>query len=182
MRDGSHKSKWRARFPEVETFPPSGYIADFLEFRHLPLYRDRRFLHQKYVVEGLSIAQISAQIFSSKEAVRRGLLNAGIQPREAHKPHGRPARVKFGEKKRQGKLVTHLAERRVIEAVRDMRRSSLSLRQIARFLTRVGVPTKRRGIAWHPEMVKRLLASIEQIEHVGATMQVEGVDQSETTA
>lgn len=30
-------------------------------------------------------------------------------------------------------------------------------RQIAKFLTKIGVPTKRRGVSWHPEMVKRLL-------------------------
>jgi Recombinase len=60
---------------------------------------------------------------------------------------------------KQGKLVTHLAERRVIEAVLDMRRQNLSLRQIADFLTKIGVPTKKRGVKWHPEMVKRLLPS-----------------------
>jgi hypothetical protein len=48
---------------------------------------------------------------------------------------------------------------RVIEAARDMRQNGMSLRQIAKFLTKIGVPTKRRGVGWHPEMVKRLLSN-----------------------
>jgi len=57
----------------------------------------------------------------------------------------------------QGKVVNHLAEKRVIEAVQEMRQNGLSFRQIAKFLAKIGVPTKRRGSAWHPEMVKRLV-------------------------
>ena len=34
----------------------------------------------------------------------------------------------------------------------------MSLRQIANFLSKIGVPTKRRGLRWHPEMVKRILS------------------------
>lgn len=112
-------------------------------------------------MERLSIAQISSQIVSSKAAVRENLVRFGIPLREAHRPHGRPAQPKFGQKMRDGRAVTHKAEKRVIEAVMEMRKQKLSLRQIARFLTKIGVPTKKRGASWHPEMVKRLLSSLE---------------------
>jgi hypothetical protein len=45
----------------------------------------------------------------------------------------------------------------VIEAIQNMRQNGISLRQIAKFLTNIGVPTKKRGVSWHPEMVKRIL-------------------------
>lgn len=51
----------------------------------------------------------------------------------------------------------HSGEERVISAVLDMRKQGLGLRQIASFLSKIGVPTKRRGKTWHPEMVKRIL-------------------------
>jgi len=108
-------------------------------------------------VEGLSIAQISAQIFSSQEAVRRGLLKVGIALREAHKPHRNPSQVRYGQKKQRGRPVRHLDEERVITAIQEMRQQGLSLRQIASFLSKIGVPTKKRGKGWHPEMVKRVL-------------------------
>lgn len=87
-----------------------------------------------------------------------------IPLREPHQSHGRPSQPKFGGRIQNGNVVTHMAEKRVIEAVLDMKKQNLSLRQIARFLTKVGVPTKRRGVAWHPEMVKRLVASFENKE------------------
>lgn len=61
-----------------------------------------------------------------------------------------------------GKTVPHQVERRVIEAVLELRKQGLSLRQIGRFLSKVGVPTKRRGVSWHPEMVKRVLSYAEE--------------------
>ena len=133
-------------------------MADIIQFHEVPLYKNKCFLEQKYTLEGLSIAQISSQIFSSKEAVRANLVRFGIPLREAHLPHGRPAQPKFGMKVKQDKVITHLAEKRVVEAVKDMRRQGMSLRQIAKFLTKIGVPTKRRGVAWHPEMVKRIVS------------------------
>ena len=153
---------WRANFPEVEVFPPDEEITDMIGFNPIPRYKEKSFLHQKYVVEGLSIAQIASHIFSSQEAVRANLIRFKIPLREPHKQHGRPSQPKYGQKVRNGKVITHLAERRVIEAVLDMRRNNLSLPQIAKFLTKFGVPTKQRGVAWHPQMVKRLLSTSER--------------------
>lgn len=150
---------WRPDRNSCELFPPDQQLTDFIEYSPTPLYKDKCFLQQKYVLEGLSIAQISSQIFSSKEAVRANLVRLGISLREPHQPHGRPGQAKFGTKMKDGKLVTHMAEKRVVEAAQDMRRQGMSLRQIARFLTKIGVPTKRRGVAWHPEMVKRIVSA-----------------------
>src|SRR4051812_20433068 len=68
-------------------FSPQLYLLINTQYIWLPQYRDPVFLHQKYVVEGLSVGQIADQIFSSKEAVRAGLLAAEIPPREPHLPH-----------------------------------------------------------------------------------------------
>lgn len=62
------------------------FVLDTLEFAHTPLFHDPIVVHQKYVVEGLSI------------------------------------------------------------------------RQIAKNLSTMGVPTKCNGQKWHPEMIKRLLS------------------------
>jgi hypothetical protein len=78
----------------LELFPPVEEITDIIGFSPVPLYKDKSFLHQKYVVEGLSLAQISSQIFSSKEAVRQNLIRFGSPLREAHLPHGRSAQPK----------------------------------------------------------------------------------------
>ncbi len=132
-------------------------IHSCVDFLVTPKYRDSVFLHQKYVVEGLSLAQISAQIFSSKAAVSKGLRGAGIPIREAHKPHGRPSQPKYGYRLRKSRAVPARAEQRVIDAAHSMRDQNLSLRAIAKVFTEMKIPTKCQGKAWHPEMVKRIL-------------------------
>lgn len=133
-------------------------ILDSISYVHTALYRNKAFLHQKYVVEGLSLAQISELNCSSKDAVRKGLRDFGIPIRETLRPHGRPSQSKYGQKIQKGKLTIHHTEQRVINAIMEMKAQGAGLRQIARTLTQLGIPTKCRGKAWHPEMIRRVLA------------------------
>ena len=48
-------------------------------------------------------------------------------------------------------------EQKIILAVMHMREQGLSLREIAKNLSAMGVPTKCDGQKWHPEIVKRIL-------------------------
>lgn len=107
--------------------------------------------------EGLSLAQIATENFTSKSVIRSHLDKFGIPIRSPHNTGLRNASACFGLKRRRGKLVDNITERRIVNAVVDLKAQGLSLRQIAKFLTKVGVPTKQRGKQWHPEMVKRIL-------------------------
>ena len=124
---------------------------------HTPLYKNKEFLHQKHVVEGLSIAQIAEQIVSSKEAVRKALKQFDLPIRQACQPHGRPAQPRFGQRYWDGRLKNYQPEQRTIDAIIELQSQGLSLRQIARALTKLKIPTKLSGQAWHPMMVKRVL-------------------------
>jgi Recombinase len=154
------RERWRASRLIHESSPQILEAREFINFLARPLYKDKIFLTQKYIKEGLSITQIASQIFSSRDAVRRGLIEAEIHLRTPHRPHGHPSQAKFGEKVRKGKAVEHMAEQRVVKAIMDMRRDGMTLRQIAAYLTQIGVPTKCRGKGWHPEMVSRILQSV----------------------
>lgn len=150
-------NEWRERGDLSHYLSSNLYLTDFIEFKHTPLYRNRDVLHQKYVVEKLSIRQIAKEITSSKEAIRANLIRFGIPLREKSKPHGRPAQVPFGMRKVKGKLVAFKKELNVKEAVLEMRKQGMGLRVIARALSQLKIPTKEKGKAWHPQMVKRLL-------------------------
>lgn len=115
------------------------------------------------MLEGLSIAQIAAEIFSSKAAVRAALKRFNIPLREPHKPHGRIGQPKYGQQIRSGRAAPHIAERQMIETIQDLRAQGLSLRKIAHFLSSMGVPTKKRGKSWHPEMINRILGVESEI-------------------
>jgi len=116
------------------------------------------FLHQKYVVQGLSLAQIAVEICSSKDAVRRGLIEGGINIREPHLPHhGRESQPAFGRRRVKGSTVEVQVESRVIKAILDLKARGMGLREIARTLSQIGVPTKAKGKGWHPQMLKRII-------------------------
>lgn len=156
--------KWRSIGLKLEDFAAILELLDTTTYSHVAPYKDKDLLHEKYVREGLSIAQIATHFFSSKEAVRKGLIDAGIKLREPHRPHGRPSQPRYGERIVHGQARPHLAEQRTINAVRDLREQGLTLRQIARFLDQIGAPTKCRGRKWHPEMVSRILQA-GSLEH-----------------
>lgn len=155
---GFYFRRWRASDDTFELFPPIRNPVDFIDFYHLPLFKDSSFLHDRYVIQGLSIAQISAEIGSSKEAVRLGLAKAGISVREPHLPHlGRESQPAYGKRRLRGKAAEAPVEQRVIKAIHDLKAQGLGLRGIAKALSQLGVSTKSKGKRWHPQMVKRIL-------------------------
>ena len=114
-------------------------------------------IKEKYVDKGLSIRQVADELLCSKEAIRNALTSMKVPLRDQNQHHGRPSQPRYGYHYRNGKLVKHLGESRLIIAVQEMRSEGMSLRKIAQFLDQIGVPTKCRGKAWHPQMVKNIL-------------------------
>lgn len=68
-------------------------VIDTIDFNFEQLWKDKDFLHQKYVLEGHSIAQIAAEILSSREAVRMGLIEFGIKRKTRGEPGRNPSQA-----------------------------------------------------------------------------------------
>jgi hypothetical protein len=132
------------------------YVTIITEFKSGRQQLKPSFLHKKYIEEGLSLRQISAQTASSKEAIRSALIKNNIPVRDKGQHHGNPSQLKYGVKRKGLSSVEHKAEQRTVDAVGQMRDEGLSLRAIARCLNQMRVPTKNRGVKWHPEMVRRI--------------------------
>ncbi len=121
----------------------------------------KSFLHEKYFLEGLSIAQIAAEILSSRKADRSSLIEFGIKRKKQGQSGANPSQAPFGYRKVEGKPILHLGEQRVIQSVKKMSDSGLSYRTICEFLTSIKVPTKNRGKGWQPEMIRRILLRLQ---------------------
>lgn len=145
-------------------------IVDLQHFSTFPPSKDPHVLHQKYVVEELSIKQIAREFSSSPQTTRSRLVHAGISIRsypytehmarcaERRKLRRRRAIQRFGLRIEKDRVVEHKAEQKVIGMIVRMKSEGLGLRAIARCLTDMKVPTKMRGKSWHPEMVRRALS------------------------
>lgn len=126
-----------------------------------PLFKNKSFLTQKYLIEGLSAKQIASEIFSSKMAVLYALKRFGIPTRRPHYHNGHPSQLRYGDKYRRKKLVKHRKEQKIIQLVKDLHDKGLSLRQIAKVLSDIKVATKNKGSRWHQEMVRRILLNLD---------------------
>jgi hypothetical protein len=77
--------------------------------------------------------------------------------RSHNQPHGPQSQLKYGERRINGRMTEFKKEQRIIATVQEMIKLGLSLRQIAKNLSLMGIPTKCNGKKWHPEMVKRIV-------------------------
>jgi hypothetical protein len=139
-------------------------LLGITRFYVTPLFKNKFFLHQKYVVEGLSVRQIAREIFSSKMAVLDALIRFGIPIREPHHHHGNPSQPRFGKRFRKKFLVDDKVEQRVILVVQELRTQGFSLRKIAKILNDMRVATKCDAKSWHPEMIRRIIDNIDSTD------------------
>lgn len=101
--------------------------------------------------------QIAAQKVHSRSTIQKNLKRADVQLRALGHNYGNPAQLKFGYKKKEGKVILHEGERLIVEAVKDFKADGLTYRQIAQRMTALKIPTKNRKVKWHPMMIKRII-------------------------
>lgn len=156
-RIGKNRKRWRAKYESCELSVPPLQATVIIDFEVSKNTFKKSVFQELYVENGLSKRQISKQLLCSKSTVDKQLKIFSIESREKSQHHGRPAQPSYGSQYRKGKLTHHLGEKRVVRTILEMHEQELSLRQIAKFLDMIGVPTKNRGKKWHPQMIKRIL-------------------------
>lgn len=122
----------------------------------LPIYKSKSFLHQKYVVEGLSIKEISELTFSSRSAITNALKEYGYSIEKVTKAKRIKVPV-YGTKIIKRNKENHLREQRVIDSILEMHKSGNGPCAIARILNQMKVPTKAQGKKWYSETVRNIL-------------------------
>ena len=121
-------------------------------------YKDKAFLQQKYVVEGLSCEEIAAQIFSARTTVLKYLKIHGIPVREVGTNQKRVRGLAYGQKLKKRSLAEHKREQEAILKMRELREKGFSYWKIAEVLNAMKVPTKTRKGEWHARTVLAVLS------------------------
>jgi hypothetical protein len=108
-------------------------VVDTLEFLAKPRFKDKAFLHQKYIVKRLSSRQIADLYFSSRPTISKYLKIHGIAIRscEARLPL---KKVSLPRVSADGKSPSSVAEGAVIKTIVDLRSQGYSYRQVAAWL------------------------------------------------
>jgi hypothetical protein len=158
-----------ASAPDSQRFFPPLQLIINSNFSYVPDYKDPSFLHQKYVVERLSIKEIAAQIFSSTSTVAKYLRLADIEVRPADAKNRN--RLAYGEAWRRRSTEQHKRELEGIKKMQALRERGFSYWKIADVLNSLKVPTKTRRGKWHARSVKTILDRDDQIQNLNDNSQ-----------
>jgi hypothetical protein len=135
-------------------FPPLQLVVNS-SFSHRPAYKDASFLHQKYVVERLSMQEIADRIFSSTRTVAKYLKQAAIEARPSEAKNS--SRLRYGESWRRGQVEHNRREAQNIDRMRSLRAKRFSYGKIADIMNSMKVPTKTGRGRWHARYIQELL-------------------------
>jgi transposase len=130
-------------------------VIDNFEFNVIRPYKDKIFLHQKYVTEGLTPKEIAKRYFFSRQSVYKYLKLHKIRFRDEDliaRGH-----IRFGQKKKNGAVVPSKREIKVLEMMRELRGKGFSYEKIATSLNAMKIKTKRGRGKWYAHTVYKIL-------------------------
>jgi len=143
------------------SFLKDAYLSETLEFIYIKPWKEKTFLIEEYVNKGRSIAEIARQTLSSRAAIRDALIEFDIKRRQRGNPRKRRSQLPYGYRIIKGQMLQHEGEQLIISVIQKMASKGNTLREISDYLSTMKVPTKRRGVRWHPEMVRRILSKLK---------------------
>jgi predicted DNA-binding protein YlxM (UPF0122 family) len=139
-------------------FSSSLYLKGITDFLSVPLFKDKSFLHQKYVIEQLSTKEIAREILSSRSTIAANLKSFGIPLRttdEAHKLS--KGQLGYGERRIKRQVIDHKRELDNLKRMAELRDQGLSYWRIASIFNTMGIPTKNKGQKWHATTVMKII-------------------------
>jgi hypothetical protein len=136
---------------------PAIKVTETLEFVYVPLFEDRSFLYQKYVVEGLNPAQIAAQTFSCRTTIMARLRAFDIPLRHEAEGYKTRSQLGFGQTMRQNRVIANQRELAAIRKMQKLRERGWSYWKIADVMNDWGIRTKTGKGKWHARSVQQIL-------------------------
>lgn len=131
----------------AECTPPKITIKSTIQ--HLPLFKSKSFLGQKYVVESLSIHEIADMIKAANSRVHKYLKLHGIPMRESgskiQKRAGRE--LAYGRKMLERSEIEHKRELETVAKMLNLRHKGFSYWKVADVLNALKIPTKTWSVA-----------------------------------
>ena len=138
------------------SFPPEHpYVI--IPFIYIKLFKNERFLREKYVDEGLSIREIASLCFSARSTIAENLKGFAIELRPQDDAMN-TGQVAYGRKRLKRNDVEHKRELETLAKIQELRRQGFSYHKIAAILNAMEVPTKNRK-KWHGTTVMNILKS-----------------------
>ena len=133
------------------------YAVEIINFSRVPAYKNPIVLRQNYLENGLTVKQMSVLHGCGETVIKKHLRLFGIKKTE-HTKVRHKANLEYGKKLISGKVSDHKQESNVKRAILDMYvQEGLTVTAIARVLTQMKIPTKKRGKKWDHSVIIDIL-------------------------
>jgi len=150
INGGMDGSNVEPLIPTVQVIVTIGTIQE----NHLSVQREK--WARMYRDDKISIRQISRQTGHARSAIGKHLKAHGVAIQSRGKPYLRKSQPAFGERQWQGRTIVHMGEAAIANEVTKLQDKKLSLRQIGKILSTLGLKGKEGGDISHPETIKRI--------------------------
>ena len=145
------------KVPSIQLVFPPTQISMFSSILVDPPFRNKSFLYQKYVVEGLTCGEIAEQVFSARTTILKHLKLHGIPVRETGSNQKRKRGLSYGQKVQDRQIENHQREQENIKKMRELRDKGYSYWKIAEVFNTLKIPTKTRKGKWHAKTIHQIL-------------------------
>lgn len=117
---------------------------------------DKGYLEREYIENGKSMAQIAREKGCARSTVSSTISSWGLEV-ASQNPQYHRGQLAFRERVKNGKVVPHKAELRILDEIRDRRNEGASFGQIVDWLNSQKIPTKNRVKRWDRPTVYKIL-------------------------
>ncbi len=138
-------------------------LVDRFEFNWQKPFKNAQLLHKNYVVDRLSAIEIAKKFSCSKSTFLKYLKLNNIPIREACVAIHKNRNVRYGEKNRSRRRMSHEREQEVIQKMVFLRDKGYSYRKIAEILDTMKIPTKTRKTKWQARVVQEILKRVSKV-------------------
>ncbi len=159
----AHWKIWGDVPREIQMELPPTQVHKRIQFSAPELFKDRDFLHQKYVIERHSTSEIAALVSSSRTTVMKYLKLHGIPIRESGKNLRLVRSVGFGKRITKQGVVTSNKEMALVGKMQSLRAEGLSYWKIADVFNAWGIPTKTKKGKWSSKTIHEILKRMETL-------------------
>lgn len=151
------ESKWGDPQFQKRITVPQSEVAKIIRFGPSLEYKNRDFLYQKYVIEGLTCQEIADLISSSRTTVLKYLKEFEISVRRQGVNSNRKRGLPYGSKVRAKEEAEHKRELENVKKMRELRGKGYSYWKIAEIFNSMKIPTKTKRGKWHAKTIQQIL-------------------------
>ena len=138
----------------INTFFQPVESTIIINLRSNTLYKSKAYLHQKYIVEGLSCQQIADNAGCARTSVLKFLKEFGFETKKPGSNLNRKRGLAYGQYSGER---NHKRELENIKKMRELRGKGFSYEKIASVFNSMKIPTKTRRGKWHRKTVQSIL-------------------------